>query len=168
MPINLFLILFFLFNTPSPDRNKHKFYVSTTLIEFKSETKSLHITSQIFTNDIESVLKQKDEDLSLDPDSNSESIDELIVNYFKKTLTFANGEKKIDYIFLGKEYKNDITKCYMELKFTKVPNKIELFNGLFLSLFEEQQNIVHFKNLNKSKSYLLHQKKPSVSLVLIP
>jgi hypothetical protein len=45
-----------------------------------------------------------------------------------------------------------------------VPDNIELYNGLFLSLFNEQQNIIHFKNADQRKSYLLHQKKPRVSL----
>jgi hypothetical protein len=65
---------------------------------------------------------------------------------------------------LGKEYKNDITKCYIELRLAEVPDNIELYNGLFLSLFNEQQNIIHFKNADQRKSYLLHQKKSRVSL----
>lgn len=165
------LKFFFLFmvvwlNVQNSKNTDHKFYVSTTSIEFKEQTKSLQITSQLFTDDIESILQQKDVGITLDPDSDSKVIDQLIANYFRQTLKFTSGGNSIEYVFLGKEYKNDITKCYIELKFVEVPDQVELFNGLFFSLFEEQQNIVHFKSFGERKSYLLHKNSSRISLVL--
>jgi hypothetical protein len=138
--------------------------VSTTTVEFKSETKTIEIISQVFTDDLESVLKLKDKELALDPDSDQERIYVLIANYFKQNLQFSSKGELLDYVFLGKEYKNDIAKCDIELQLAEVPDTIELYNGLFLSLFNDQQNIIHFKNADQRKSYLLHQKKPRVSL----
>jgi hypothetical protein len=167
--LNIFFLFFsFWFSNQSNADQGHKFYVSTTTIEFKMDTKSLQITSQLFTDDIESIVQNINEGLSLDPDSDQEVINQLISNYFKQTLKFTSEGSVIDYVFLGKEYKNDITKCYLELNFSKVPSQIELFNGLFLSLFEEQQNIVHFKNLGERKSFLLHKNNSRISLVLSP
>jgi hypothetical protein len=88
----------------------------------------------------------------------------LIANYFKQNLQFSSKGELLDYVFLGKEYKNDIAKCYIELQLAEVPDTIELYNGLFLSLFNDQQNIIHFKNADQRNSYLLHQKKPRISL----
>jgi len=141
LPLTIYL--FFISFLNGIQTNTHKFYVSTTTVEFKSEAKTIEIISQVFTDD---------------------RIDALIANYFKQTLQFSSKGELLDYVFLGKEYKNDITKCYIELQLAEVPDNIELYNGLFLSLFKEQQNIIHFKNADQRKSYLLHQKKPRVSL----
>lgn len=166
MPLNLFFI--FYLNVLFPNDKEHKFYVSTTSIEFKSKSKSLQITSQLFTDDLQLIMSEQDESIILDPDSNLEFIDQLIESYFKKNLVFSSEGINIPYVFLGKEYLNNITKCFIELKFSEVPNKVELSNELFLSLFKEQQNIVHFKNLDQRKSFLLHKNKRSVILTLVP
>ena len=162
LPLTIYLFLLSLLNWIQT--NTHKFYVSTTSVEFKSETKTIEIISQVFTDDLESVLKLKDKELALDPDSDQERIYVLIANYFKQNLQFSSKGELLDYVFLGKEYKNDIAKCYIELQLAEVPDTIELYNGLFLSLFNDQQNIIHFKNADQRKSYLLHQKKPRISL----
>ena len=166
MPINLFFI--FYLNVLFTIDNEHKFYVSTTSIEYKVESKSLQIISQLFTDDIESIIRQQDENVTLDPDSDEENIDQLIAKYLKKTLIFSSKGKQIEYDFLGKQYLNDITKCFIELKLREVPNELELQNKLLLSLFENQQNIIHFKNLDKRKSYLLHRDNQYISLILKP
>jgi len=166
--MNYFLFFIFYINVLFITDNGHKFYVSTTTIEFKPISKSLQITSQLFTDDLQLIMREQDESIILDPDSDLEFIDQLIENYFKKNLVFSSEGINIPYVFLGKEYFNDITKCFIELKFSVVPNKVELSNELFLSLFKEQQNIVHFKNLDRRKSFLLHKNKRSVILTLVP
>ena len=168
MPVNLFLFFILYLNVLFPVDNEHKFYVSTTSIEFKSKSKSLQIISQLFTDDLQLIISEQDESIILDPDSDLEFIDQLIENYFKKNLVFSSEGVNIPYVFLGKEYLNDITKCFIELNFSEVPKNVELSNELFLSLFKEQQNIVHFKNLDQRKSYLLHKNKRSVLLKLAP
>jgi len=142
----------------------HKFYVSTTLIEFNSQANTLEIVSQVFTDDLEVILTSKDPQLTLDPDSDQTRVDELIADYFKQVLQVSVKESRLDQVFLGKEYKNDITQCYIEIQLEEVPDTIELFNGLFFSLFDEQQNIIHFKHADQRKSYLLHKKNPRVAL----
>ena len=162
LPLTIYLFLLSFLN--GIQTNTHKFYVSSTTVEFKSETKTVEIISQVFTDDLESVLKLKYQELALDPDSDQERINVLIANYFKQNLQFSSKGELLDYVFLGKEYKNEIAKCYIELQLAEVPETIELYNGLFLSLFNDQQNIIHFKNADQRKSYLLHQKKPRISM----
>ena len=160
------LALFFLFWTMPFDSEEidHKFYVSTTTIEYNLTTQSLQISAQVFTEDLETALREKNQELRLDPDSNQDLIDQNISIYLKEKLQFFIGESQLDYNFLGKEYVNDITKCYLELTFETPPAQIKLFNRLFFNLFIDQQNIVHFKNLTERKSYLLHKKEPAVIL----
>lgn len=168
MPLNFLLCLIFSFYGLNHSADEHKFYVSTTTIEFKAESKTLQIISQLFTDDIESIIRQQDDKIRLDPDSDEDAINQLIADYFKQTLVFTSRGKPVEYVFLGKEYKNDIIKCFIELELKEVPSHLELINTLLLSSFEEQQNIVHFKNLGQRKSYLLHQNKQRILLSLEP
>ena len=68
-----FLVLalnFILVWTISPQLSIHKFYVSTTEIELKKESKTLQITAKLFIDDLELLLQQTDKSLRLDKDSN--------------------------------------------------------------------------------------------------
>lgn len=160
-------LIFLIWNTPlASTSSTHKFYVSTTTIEYNQKANSLQISAQVFTDDLERALREQNQELRLDPDSNQVLVDQGITTYFKETLKFIEGKTELEYHFLGKEYVKDITKCYLELSFKKTPKKIALFNRLFFNLFEEQQNIVHFKNSTKRNSFMLHKKEPTVTLSL--
>jgi len=128
LPLTIYLFLLSFLN--GVQINTHKFYVSTTTVEFKSETKTIEIISQVFTDDLESVLKLKDQELTLDPDSDQERIDELIANYFKQTLQFSSKGELLDYVFFGKEYKNDIAKCYIELHAFSLKSPLSLASAM--------------------------------------
>ena len=78
MPIIFFLFLTFWLNDLVFADHKHKFYVSTTSIEWKPTSKSLQITTQLFTDDIQSILSQHNHSIYLDPDSDTEVILSLI------------------------------------------------------------------------------------------
>ena len=82
-----FLVLalnFILVWTISPQLSIHKFYVSTTEIELKKESKTLQITAKLFIDDLELLLQQTDKSLRLDKDSNVKLIDSLLKNELKK------------------------------------------------------------------------------------
>ena len=151
-PSILFLFLTFL----SKNQDDHKFYVSTTNLVYKKEKSSLQITSQLFIDDIELLLQLDNPKLTLYPDSNSKKIDLALEDILKKTLKIRIDQDWKNYSFLGKEYKNDILQCYMEIEGTISPKIITVQNTILFSLFEDQQNIIHFKNGNKRKSFLLH------------
>ncbi len=75
----------------------HNFYVSTTSIRFVPDEKSLQITTQVFLDDFESVLKQNGhEKTKLIPEVSQEDIDILVEDYLRKNITFKAKEKTID------------------------------------------------------------------------
>ena len=82
------LFLFFL-------EGSHKFYISTSLIEYKEEEKSLQITSQIFIDDLELVLKKNDSSLRLAPDNRKEIIDSLVNQYFEENIKMQSNSKPL-------------------------------------------------------------------------
>lgn len=144
----------------------HKYYVSTTEIEYKIERNTLQITLQLFTDDAELMLQQKDPNVRLDPDFDAKKVDILLDSELSKALQLFADQSALVLSFLGKEYKNDIVKCYLEVQLKGKIQELEIFNTVFFSLFEEQQNIIHFKGSEGRKSFLLHSRRPSVKIEL--
>ena len=133
----------------------HNFYVSTTSIRYVPDEKSLQITTQVFLDDFESVLKQNGhEKTKLIPEVSQEEIDILVEDYLRKNITFKAQEKTIDFEFLGKVYKSDVLIAYMELKMDSIQSSLSIKNTIFFDYLPDQKNIIHFKFASKRKSFL--------------
>ncbi len=136
----------------------HKFYVSVTNISYSEKDQSLQITSRIFIDDFEQVLLERyGIEAHLATDSESALAHEYIEKYLKtKFLMFVNGEQR-QYKVLGKKYDNDIMICYLEIPEIHIEKikSIAVQNELLTDLFDEQQNVVHFKIKGKKKSIVL-------------
>ena len=136
----------------------HKFYVSVTNVNYAEQEDALQITSRIFIDDLEEIMQQRyDFNAQLATEDESEMADNYIEKYFRtKFVVKLNGEY-VDYAFLGKKYDNDIIICYLELPDINLPTltSIEIKNELLTDLFDEQQNVVHFKINGIKKSFVL-------------
>lgn len=136
----------------------HKFYVSVTNISYSDKDRSIQITSRIFIDDFENVLQERyGIETHLATDAETSLANEYIEKYLRtKFLMFVDGEKE-DYIFLGKKYDNDIMICYLEIPEVPIAEvkSLEVQNELLTDLFDEQQNVVHFKVKGKKKSFVL-------------
>ena len=136
----------------------HKFYVSVTNISYSEKDQSLQITSRIFIDDFEQVLFERyGIEAHLATDLESALADEYIEKYLKtKFLMFVNSEQR-QYKVLGKKYDNDIMICYLEIPEIHIEKikSIAVQNELLTDLFDEQQNVVHFKIKGKKKSFVL-------------
>ena len=144
----------------------HKFYVSTLVIEYEEEEKTLQITSQIFIDDLELVLKKNDPSLRLAPDNRKELIDSLVNQYFEQKIKMQSNSKPLKLNYLGREYKNDIAVNYIEIDLEDTLEKIEIENKLLFEFFDDQKNIIHFKHKQTRKSFLLHKNNSYISLDL--
>ena len=87
----------------------------------------------------------------------------LLEETFKKVFRIKLNQDWIKHKFIGREYKSDILQCYMEIEILELPKIMSIQNTIFFNLFEDQQNILHFKNGTKRKSFLLHSSKNMVS-----
>ncbi|WP_178987530.1 DUF6702 family protein [Winogradskyella schleiferi] len=143
----------------------HEYYVGVTQIEYSKEAQSLQIISQVFTDDFETLLRKRyNENITLDPDSDDEVIDNYMERYMTDKLKFKVNGNNVNFKFLGKEYKEDITYCYLEIEHISEIKSIEVTNQLLFDAFSEQQNIVRLKLLNKNKSFLLVPENDSCML----
>lgn len=136
----------------------HKFYVSVTNIEYDNKEKALQITSRVFIDDLEKALEERYEvGAFLGTPEEIQNSDEYIEKYLNaKFLVNVNG-KPSRYHFLGKKYDNDIMICFIEIQEISLEqlNSIEIQNEVLMDIFEEQKNILHFKILEKKKSFVL-------------
>ena len=135
---------------------KHEYYVSVTEIQYVKEEKSLQIVSQIFITDFEKLLRERyDENITLAPDNDVKSIEKYMQRYIADKLKIKVNAEAVNFKFIGKEYKDDITYCYLEIESISDIKSLEVTNTVLFDILPEQQNIVRLKLLNKNRSFLL-------------
>ncbi len=136
----------------------HKFYISVTNIGYSEKEDALQITCRIFIDDLESVLEERyDFKAYLATDKESETANGFIERYLKTKFAIQIDDSDMAYDFLGKKYDNDVVICYIEVPKIDLKNKnsIRIRNEVLTDLFDEQQNIVHFRINGKKKSFVL-------------
>ncbi|WP_425234468.1 DUF6702 family protein [Ulvibacterium sp.] len=136
----------------------HKFYVSVTNIGYSEKEDALQITCRIFIDDLESVLEERyDFKGHLATDKESETANTFIERYLKTKFAVQIDDEDMIYEFLGKKYDNDVVICYLEIPKIDLKNKssIRIRNEVLTDLFDEQQNIVHFRVDGNKKSFVL-------------
>lgn len=139
----------------------HKYYVSVSEIEYVKDKKSVQIISRYFIDDFEKALRMRyDEKLTLAINNESESVDFYIEKYFNQKFKIQINGKSQDYIFLGKEYEDDMILCYLELENINHINSIEVKSSMLQDVFPEQQNIIKLKVNGRNKSFLLNKENP--------
>ena len=150
-----FLILFLSLITMA---GAHKFYVSVTNVEYAEKDQAFQITSRLFIDDLETALNARYEvDAKLATEQEIEQSNELIKKYLNTKVSIKINGQERNFVFLGKEYKDDLVVCYMEISDIVLDElkSIEIRNDLLTEFFEEQQNVVHLKIGESKKSFIL-------------
>ncbi len=136
----------------------HKFYVSVTNINYSEKDQSLQITSRIFIDDLQAVLLERyGKNTHLATEKEAEVTDELVAKYMEARFSIMIDGKEQPFRFLGKKYDNDVAVCYLEVPdiHPSAGTPMEVRNELLTDLYEEQQNLVHFKIGGVKKSFVL-------------
>ena len=143
----------------------HKYYLSLTQINYKSEAQAVQIIINVFMDDIELALnKDYNIDLQLTTKRELENNDIYFEKYLKNKLNFkVDGEAK-NFNYLGKEYDGDLVFFYLEIENINKVNSIDVSNQLLLEHFPEQQNLIKSKVGKKNKSILLTKDESSTLL----
>ena len=134
----------------------HKYYVSVTQIDFLPEKQSVQITSRIFIDDLEKLLRERyDEKITLATKNELPIVDTYIEKYLKGKLKIKINNKEVSLNFIGKQYDTDIVKCYLEIEGVKAIESIEISNQVLFDIFSDQQNIIKTKINSQQKSIIL-------------
>ena len=156
--ISLLILLFVVYGF------SHKYYVSTSLYDFKDDSGSLQITIKVFQDDFTEIIKKIYQvDISMNNDINSNEIKSKIRDYLLSNLSIYLDNNKYDLFYLGSEEKNEMIFAYLELEDIPTFKSIELKNTILFDLFEKQQNIIHLKKGLNKRSFILRKDAPNVS-----
>ena len=159
LKIIVFCLLIFIFFTGFV---AHKFYVSTTKVEYVKERKSIQIISKIFVEDLEQVLQERySSRVQLDPKKETDLDQSYLLNYISQKLKFKINEKEAQLIYIGKEYDIDILNTYFEIEDVDSLESIRIENKILIDLFPEQQNIIHLSNEKNKRNLILDKNHPT-------
>lgn len=139
--------------------NSHKFYVSSTEVEYSEKDKTFQVVSRYFIDDFENMLKERYDIVpQLTSKNEIENIDSYFNLYLRDHFSIKINGDRIKLTFLGKEYDNDVVKVYMESEKINIKSirNIEVKNISLFEMFDTQQNIVHLTINSISKSYNLY------------
>ena len=134
----------------------HKYYVSVTQIDYIQEQESVQITTRIFIDDFENVLRQRyDSSLVLNDNRDEEAIDDYIEKYLLSRIQIKINNSPATIKYLGKKYTDDIANCYLEITNVKNIKTFEVKNEVLYDVFPDQKNIVRTHINSKNKSFIL-------------
>ena len=147
----------------------HKFYVSVTNATYSVKDDALQMTSRVFIDDLEEVLKERyDIEAHLATDQESDLAHEYLEKYLRaKFVVEINGEPRT-YAYIGKKYDDDVVVFYLEVSAFDFPTvkTIQIQNEMLTDMYDEQQNIIHFKIDGKKKSFVLMKENTKALLNL--
>jgi hypothetical protein len=139
----------------------HKFYVSTTNVEYVPEKQTIQIISKIFIEDLEQVLQERYSSLVVLSPTKETEVD---VNYLKKyvgqKLKISINNKPVELSYIGKEYDIDIMNMYFEIENISELTSIEIENKILFDMFPEQQNIIHIITPDANRNMILDKDHP--------
>ena len=146
LPLLLFILAF----------SSHKYYLSLTQIEYNKDHKSLEVIINVFMDDVELAINNEyDVDMRLTTKEELKGVDEYFQKYLSNNLKFFINNKLVQYNFIGKEYEGDLVYFYLELELKEDPLSLKVINTLLFDYFEQQQNVIKFKNGSKRQSKIL-------------
>ncbi|PVW17020.1 DUF6702 family protein [Marixanthomonas spongiae] len=155
------VILAVLFPLMTASAPAHKFYVSTTNMEYVPQKKSVQIITRIFIDDIENVLQKRyDPSISIATAKETEKDIEYLKRYLFQKLKIKVNGKPATLKYIGREYDVDIVHVYIEITDVEPLHSIEIENKVLMDLFTEQQNIIHIKTPETRRSFILDIDNP--------
>ena len=155
--INFFTLLFLLVFP-------HKYYVSTTLIDFDNKTQSFEITLKVFYDDLEKDLKLDSK--KVDYIKDYEYLNEIYKPYLNQNFQINFDNKAILINYLGFEKKQDQINFYMEINSDLLGQSIEIQNSILYNSFPNQKNIILIRKGKFRKSFI-QDKYNSISSLLL-
>ena len=126
----------------------HDFHVTHTSIYYNADKEAIEITVNVAIEDLERALEdQTAKKISIGTNAETESVDELIEEYFRQRLTLAPNNRLTHYQWVGKEVSQDLHNLYIyfEVLDCNQNGKIETMlieNSIFTDILLDQSNIV--------------------------
>ncbi len=144
----------------------HPYYMSVTEIEYKTKEKELQIACKLFADDFEDVLKAENGKTvaifdEVQKTANLKMINTYLQQHFKITVDGTIGVYKL----MGFEKEGEAVWVYLVANDVSKFKKLNVWSDVFYKYRTGQINIIHFKNMGKTKSQRLSM--PSVQYTFL-
>lgn len=119
----------------------HRFHTTLTRIDYNAEQKLYEISIQLFTHDLEALVKKRN-GKAIDIEKTAE-IDKFILGYLNDNFVLSDKKGKTKTLkWVGKEFDADSVRVYLETEATENLEGYKLKNTLFFESYPEQANLV--------------------------
>lgn len=144
----------------------HSYYVSTTNMEYNTQTETIDVSIKTTAHDFEHILESKyNLRIHIETIADSSEIGLYIQSYLNENFTIKSNEILATQKYIGKEVTlRDELFFFISFSGVKNPEAIQIKNTLLFTQFAQQQNIVHYKLGDLSKSVTLVASKPEAEL----
>jgi hypothetical protein len=134
----------------------HEHYISLTKINYAKDKKSVQVTMRYFIDDVEKVLETRYElPMELATKSENKKIDQYLETYINQKFKISINDLEQTYVYLGKEYEDDLVYFYLEIENVDGIKNIEVQNSMLVEEFENQQNFIKLTIGNVQKTFIL-------------
>ncbi|MBK6950649.1 MAG: hypothetical protein IPH24_01020 [Crocinitomicaceae bacterium] len=157
---NLLSLFTFLLSTGS--LFAHSYYVSTSNMEYNAQTETIDVSIKTTAHDFEHILETKyNLRIHIETIADSSEIGLYIQTYLTENFTIKSNDVQATMKYIGKEVTlRDELFFFISFSGLKNPKTIQIKNTLLFTEFTQQQNIVHYKLGDLSKSVTLVASKP--------
>jgi len=139
----------------------HKYYVSTTLIDFDLKSQTFEITLKVFYDDLEKDLELDSAVVDYDKDYNY--LNKIFKKYLIENFIIEIENERIILEYLGYEKKRDQINFYMNMNNDLKNKSINIQNSVLFNSFPDQKNIILFRNGRFRKSLIQDMYNPKDS-----
>ena len=155
--MQVFLLKFLLISTLGfssyANDGYHPIFVTVTEIEYNAKTKSVEVSTKIFTDDFEKTLRATYKTkVDLLDGLQKAAMDKLVSDYIKKHLIITIDGKANALKYVGFENIEEAIYCYFEIENIAVPKKILITDDILYEYKKEQISILHVSIGGKRQS----------------
>ncbi len=145
----------------------HPFHLSVTEMFHNAEEQRLEVSVKLFVDDVELAIEKAGFGKTyLSTKKEVEKAEVFIYAYLLDNLELSLDGAEVAFSYLGREYEpGNVMWCYLEVKDVNAFSKVSLRNHILTEVFDDQQNIVHIKRAQQTKSLRLRKGKDKAQVI---
>jgi len=141
----------------------HQFFLTTTEVRLSDSQKSLEITIQTFSHDVEALLKKANFNLAnLGSEREDDKIDDYIIDYLSDNFIIQDHYWR----YLGKKIDGDFTLFFLEIDKFSSQSTVAVFNTIFMDMYSKQKNIMNVYGTKNVQSSTMTIEEPAFKFEL--
>ena len=133
----------------------HDFHFSRTKAHYNSETQTLQMSMNVFTDDLELAVRTcGHEAFKIDVETNSVT-DSLLSIYVLSKFRASHNGHQLEMDWIGYECDYDVTYLYVESEPFTLDSILLIDQTLLMEIFDDQENVLDFESSETEVSHIL-------------